>query len=64
MPPPMGKHAGSSQATHLRSQLPVPGIAGEASAEDGVHHGQGYVVFMEGTADQLLRERVRGVSDG
>lgn len=45
-------------------ERPVPGVAGEAGADDGVQHSQGHVVVPEGGAHQRVRERIGTVGDG
>lgn len=41
-----------------------PGVAGEAGADDGVQHGQGHVVVVEGGVHHHVRDRIGRVGDG
>lgn len=44
--------------------LGIPGVAGQASADDRVEHGEGNVAPVEEAVHPLVRENVSGVNDG
>lgn len=48
----------------MPEMISLPGVAGQAGADDCVEHSQGQVPAMEHTVHPLVWENIRRIADG